>query len=83
MVEYNIQVDRIHMVMMILRKCVVSDVMGGVKGMTASKLRERSRWLRKRYWEENIVWSPRYFVSTVGIDKDEIRRYVRWQQRNH
>ena len=31
------------------------------------------------YWKENIVWSPGYFVSSVGVDEDIIRRYVEHQ----
>ena len=33
MVEYNIQVDHIHMIMVIPPKYAVSEVIGGMKGM--------------------------------------------------
>ena len=79
MVEYNIQVDHIHIVMIIPPKYAVSEIIGRIKGMTASRLRKRFGWLKKLYWEENIVWSPGYFVSTVGIDEDKILKYVKWQ----
>ena len=36
-------------------------------------------WLEKVYWNENIVWSPGYFVSSVGIDEDTIHNYVEQQ----
>ena len=78
-VEYNIQVDHIHMVMIIPPKYAVSNVVGRIKGVTSSKLRKRFSWLRKVYWKENLVWSAGYFVSTVGIDEDKILRYVKWQ----
>ena len=81
MVEYNIMVDHIHMVMVIPPKYSVSDVVGKMKGMTASKLRKRFKWLGNLYWKENLVWSPGYFVSTVGIDEDKMLRYVQWQGR--
>jgi putative transposase len=81
MVGYHIQVDHIHMVMIIPPKYAVSAVVGRVKGMTASRLRKRFSWLKKLYTRENIVWSPGYFVSTVGVDEDKILRYVRWQGR--
>jgi putative transposase len=32
------------------------------------------------YWEENIIWSPGYFVSSVGLNEDAIIKYVRWQE---
>jgi putative transposase len=80
MVEYNIQVDHIHMIMIIPPKYAVSDIVGRMKGMTASSLRKRFGWLKELYWEDNIVWSPGYFVSTVGIDEDRMLKYVKWQQ---
>jgi putative transposase len=80
MVEYNIQVDHIHMVMVIPPKYAVSEVIGRIKGVTASKLRNRFGWLRKRYQRENVVWSPGYYVSTIGIDEDKVIKYVQWQE---
>ena len=68
------------MIMIIPPKYSVSEVVGKVKGMTASRLREKFLWLSKVYWKENVVWSPGYFVTTVGIDEDKILKYVEWQQ---
>ncbi len=78
-VESNIQVDHIHMIMIIPPKYAVSDVVGRLKGMTASGLRKKFGWLKKVFWKENVVWSPGYFVSTVGVDEERIIKYVRWQ----
>ena len=79
-VDYSMQVDHIHMIMIIPPKYSVSEVVGKVKGMTASRLRKKFSWLAKVYWKENVVWSPGYFVATVGIDEDKILKYVEWQQ---
>lgn len=79
--KYNMQVDHIHMVMIIPPKYAVSDVIGRIKGQTASNMREKFGWLEKVYWKENVVWSPGYFVSTVGVDEEKILRYVEWQDR--
>ena len=35
----------------------------------------------KVYWNENVVWSPGYFVSSVGVNEEVIRRYVEYQGR--
>ena len=80
-VEHSIQVDHIHLVVVIPPKYAVSGVVGRIKGVTSSKMREKFGWLKKIYWKENIVWSPGYFVSTVGVDEDKILRYVQWQER--
>ena len=79
-IEFNIQVDHIHMVMIIPPKYSVSEVVGKIKGVTASRLRKRFRWLCKRYQRESVVWSPGYFVTTIGVDEGKIIRYVKWQE---
>ena len=77
----NIQVDHIHMVIVIPPKYAVSDVIGRMKGMTASRIRKKFAWLKKLYWKENVVWSTGYFVSTIGIGEDKVMKYVQWQER--
>ncbi len=79
--EYNIQPDHIHMVMIIPPKYAVSAVVGKIKGMTSSELRKKFGWFKLRYSHENVVWSPGYFVSTIGLERDKILRYVEYQQR--
>jgi putative transposase len=78
--EQNIQVDHIHTIIIIPPKYSVSDVIGRIKGQSASKLRKKFKWLEKVYWKENIVWSPGYFVSTIGLNEDQIIKYVQWQE---
>ena len=80
-VKYNIQPDHIHMVMIIPPKYAVSEVVGKMKGITSSELRKKFGWLKNRYWKENIVWSPGFFVSTVGVEEANILRYVEYQGR--
>jgi len=80
-VEQNIQVDHLHTVIIIPPKYAVSAVVGKIKQYTASELRKKFPWLEKVYWKERLVWSPGYFVSTVGIDEAKIIRYVKWQEK--
>ena len=79
MEELNVQVEHIHMVMVIPPKYRVSDVVGKIKSRTASYLRKKYEWLEKVYWKEVVVWSPGYFVSTIGLDEKTIKEYVKWQ----
>ena len=80
-IQRNIMVDHIHMVMVIPPRYAVSDIIGRIKQFTASRLREKFAWLGKVYWKERVVWSPGYFVSTVGVDEKQILAYVEWQSR--
>jgi len=71
--------DHLHMVMSIAPRHSVSAVVGQLKSQSASRLRKAFPWLSKVYWNENIVWSPGYFVSSVGVDEETIREYVKHQ----
>ena len=71
--------DHLHMVMVIPPKYSISSVMGKLKSRSASEMRKSFPWLAKVYWKENLVWSPGYFVSSVGIDENMIKQYVELQ----
>jgi putative transposase len=73
--------DHLHIVMSIPLKFSIASVMGQLKSQSASKLRKAFPWLAKVYWNENIVWSLGYFVSSVGIDEETIKKYVEHQGR--
>ena len=77
--ELNIQPDHIHLVLSIPPKYAVSNVMGFLKGKLALRLFQRYEQLGKRYWGQHL-WSRGYCVSTVGLDEDKIRKYVKWQE---
>lgn len=76
--EVNVQVDHIHLVVSIPPKYAVSQFMGYLKGKLALRLFDHFPELRKRYWGQH-VWSRGYCVSTVGLDEERIRKYVKWQ----
>ena len=73
--------DHLHMVMSIPPKYSIASVMGILKSQSASQLRKAFPWLTKVYWNENIVWSPGFFVSSVGVDEETIIKYVELQGR--
>lgn len=77
--EMNIQSDHIHLVLSIAPKYAVSNVMGYLKGKLAMRLFAQYEHLGKRYWGRHL-WSRGYCVSTVGLDEEKIRKYVRWQE---
>ena len=78
--ELNVKSDHIHLVMSIPPKYSVSNVMGYLKGKLALKLFERYEQLGRRYWGRHL-WTRGYCVSTVGLDEEKIRLYVKWQDK--
>ena len=77
--ELNVQEDHIHLIMSIPPKYAVSSKMGFLKGKLALRLFGRYERLGKRYWGRHL-WSRGYCVSTVGLDEQQIRAYVKWQE---
>ena len=79
-VELNVQVDHVHVIVMMAPKYNISNLMGRVKGKSAQRIFRLFPSLRKtRYWG-NKLWASGYCVDTVGINADMIRKYVKHQE---
>ena len=74
----NVQIDHIHLVISFPPKYSVAEVMGFLKGKSAIKLFDRHMDLKKRYWGRHF-WAKGYCVSTVGLNEEQIKKYVIWQ----
>ena len=80
-IEGAIASDHVHMYLSVPPKYAPSYVMKVLKGKSAEYLGRDFPELGKRYWGLHI-WARGYFVSTVGIDREVIRKYVKDQQDN-
>jgi putative transposase len=78
--EGNVQPEHIHMVLSIPPNYCVSRVTGILKGKSSIQLFRKFVGMRKKYYGQHF-WSRGYCVSTVGLDEEKIRKYVRWQQK--
>ena len=73
--------DHIHILIEILPKYSVAQVIGYIKGKSAL-YRARRYGERQRYFTGQHMWARGYFVSTVGLDEEVIRKYIREQEKN-
>ena len=78
--ELNVQIDHIHLVCSIPPKVSVSALMGTLKGKLAIKLFKSYPNLKQKPYWGNHFWSRGYFVTTVGVDEEIIKRYVKYQE---
>ncbi len=78
-IELNILIDHIHFVLVIPPKYSISAVIGKLKGITSSQMQKRFTKLKEIYPNGNSLWSPGYFVSTIGVPEEIIISYVRNQ----
>jgi len=77
--EGHLKADHVHMLISIPPKYSVSQVVGFLKGKAPSKLRECTLEEEELYRQH--FWARGYFVSTVGMNEQTIREYIRAQER--
>lgn len=77
--EIGMDSDHVHLCMVIPPKYAVSFVIETIKKNTARAMREKFVFIQEAYERTQSIWSTGYFVSTVGIDENTIRKYVRMQ----
>ena len=78
--ELSVQADHIHLVCSIPPKLSISNFMGFLKGKLAIKLFKSYPGLRKKPYWGNRFWARGYFINTVGMNEDLVRRYVKYQE---
>ena len=76
--EGTLKADHVHMVLSIPPKYSVSQVVGYVKGKSAIWVARATG--SKRNFVGQSFWARGYCVSTVGLDEETIRAYVRTQE---
>ncbi len=67
------------MMMVIPPRYAISGVVGQLKAKTAGVFCKQYKIFEKAYHAKGIMWSTGYFVSTVGINEEIIRRYIKYQ----
>ena len=77
-VEGALRADHVHMVISIPPKYSVSQVVGYVKGKSAIWVARTTG--KSRNCVGQNFWARGYCVSTIGLDEETIREYVRSQE---
>ena len=78
--EGHLMQDHVHMCLSIPPKFSVSNVVGFIKGKNAISITRQFKGRRRNYAGEEF-WARGYFVSTVGLDEDMVREYIRNQEK--
>ncbi len=81
MQELNVQEDHVHLLVSVPPKIGISKLMGILKGKIAIKLFKSYPSLKQKPYCGNHFWARGYFVSTVGLDEEMIRKYVKHQEK--
>ena len=78
-IEGHMMPDHIHMLLSIPPKYSVSSVMGYLKGKSALMIFERHANLKYKYGNRHF-WCEAYYVSTVGMNEETIKKYIAEQE---
>lgn len=79
LVEGHVMPDHVHMVLSIPPKYSVAMVVGYLKGKSAIQIHREALNLKQGFTGKHF-WSRGYCVSTVGLDEQMIRAYIRNQE---
>ena len=78
--EGHLMSDHVHMCISIPPKYSVSNVVGDIKGKSAISIARRFMGRSRNFGGESF-WARGYFVSTVGLDEEMVKAYIRHQEK--
>ena len=79
--ELSVQLDHVHVQVMVPPKVSISKFVGTIKGRTAIQILNRHKKLKQKPYWGNHFWARGYCVDTVGLDEEKVRKYVRYQEK--
>ena len=79
-VEAHACSDYIHMLVKIPPKIAVSNFMGYLKGKSSLMIFDEHANLKYKYGNRNF-WAKGYFVSTVGLNAETVKEYIKNQEK--
>ena len=78
--EGHMMVDHVHILIEIPPKERVSEVVGFLKGKSAIAI-ARNFGNKSRNFRGESFWARGYYVTTVGLDEEVVRNYIRNQEK--
>jgi putative transposase len=78
--EGNLHGDHIHKFITIPPKYAVSNVVGFIKGKSAISIAREIMGRKRNFTGENF-WARGYFVTTVGLDEQIVKEYIKNQEK--
>ena len=77
--EENHDADHVHLLVSIPPTMSEGSVVRIIKSNLARALKNRFSFLKRCYYGVDGIWSDGYFVSTVGINEEQVRKYIDMQ----
>ena len=78
-VAVNADEDHVHLQVEIPPDMAIADAVRAFKAHSSLHLRKKFKFIRRMYLEKDGIWSVGYFVSSIGLDEERVRKYIEWQ----
>ena len=72
--------DHVHLSIRIPPKYAVAEIMGFLKGKSALMMFDRHPEWRRRMGRDRSFWARGYYVSTIGLNEEVIKKYIQNQE---
>lgn len=80
-IEGHLMIDHVHLLVAIPPRVAVSDFVGYLKGKSALMMFDKHTNLKYKFGNRHFR-AEGYYVSTVGLNEETIKKYIRDQEKN-
>ena len=77
--ETNTDADHVHIQIEIPPNIAISDAVSALKSRSSLDLKRKFKFIREMYLEKDGIWSVGYFVSSVGLNEQQVKKYIERQ----
>jgi len=77
--EINTDQDHVHIQIEIAPNMTISDAVKVLKGNASQTIRKKFKFIREMYIGKDGIWSVGYFVSSLGLNEQQIKKYIEQQ----
>lgn len=77
----NADSDHVHIQIVIPPNIPISDAVQKLKSRASLDIKKQFKFIKEMYLEWDGIWSVGYFVSSVGLNENQVKKYIEWQGR--
>ncbi len=79
LIALNTDQDHVHLQIEIPPDIAIADAVRSIKARSSLYLRKKFNFIDKIYLEKDGIWSVGYFVSSIGLNEERIKKYIEHQ----
>lgn len=77
----NTDEDHVHLQVEIPPNVAISDAVQLFKGSSSMVIKKKFKFIREMYIDKDGIWSVGYFASSVGLNEEQVKKYIEWQDK--